>query len=149
MIRRYDAEVFAFDPTPKSLAWLAKQRIPGKMRVIPFGLADFDGEQHFGLPLKEEWDSFSVRRTDAKSVRCEVKTRHPSIHENRINELCPTGVDVLKMDIEGSEYPVIADLCQSKIRPKQLLVEFHHRMEDIWLPGDSRSSQPSLRSAGS
>jgi hypothetical protein len=44
---------------------------------------------------------------------------------------CPGDVDVLKMDIEGSEYGVIEALCAGGAisRIGQLLVEFHHRME--------------------
>jgi FkbM family methyltransferase len=38
-------------------------------------------------------------------------------------------VDVLKMDIEGSEYEVIDDLCDLHLRIDQVLVEFHHRFE--------------------
>jgi hypothetical protein len=36
-------------------------------------------------------------------------------------------IDVLKMDIEGSEYDVIASILNSNIKVGQLLVEFHHR----------------------
>jgi hypothetical protein len=48
MIRRYGAHVFAFDPTPKAIQWIAQQRVPSSMTVSPVGLADFDGEQDFG-----------------------------------------------------------------------------------------------------
>lgn len=37
-------------------------------------------------------------------------------------------VDLLKMDIEGSEYSVISDIIESKVKVGQILVEFHHRM---------------------
>jgi hypothetical protein len=40
-------------------------------------------------------------------------------------------VDLLKMDIEGAEYGVLADLLVSKIRPQQILVEFHHRWPEV------------------
>ena len=40
-------------------------------------------------------------------------------------------IDVLKMDIEGAEYGVIADLLSCNIRVDQLLVEFHHRWAEI------------------
>ena len=45
-----------------------------------------------------------------------------------------TKIDVLKMDIEGAEYGVIADLCSGGAINKvgQFLVEFHH-----WMPGIS------------
>src|SRR3954453_17394505 len=40
-------------------------------------------------------------------------------------------VDVLKLDVEGSEYDVIPHILTSPIRPVQLLIEFHHRIHNI------------------
>ena len=40
-------------------------------------------------------------------------------------------VDLLKMDIEGAEYEVLEALIASSSRPRQLLVEFHHRFPSI------------------
>jgi hypothetical protein len=48
-----------------------------------------------------------------------------------MNQLGHRQVDLLKMDIEGSEYGVIADLVHSKVRPAQIMIEFHHRFESI------------------
>ena len=48
-----------------------------------------------------------------------------------MNELGHRYIDVVKMDIEGSEYDVINDISRSKIRPKQLLIEFHHRFPEV------------------
>lgn len=36
-------------------------------------------------------------------------------------------IDLLKINIEGGEYPVIDDLIASRINVGQLVVEFHHR----------------------
>ena len=48
-----------------------------------------------------------------------------------MTELNHTYIDLLKMDIEGSEYSVINDILASNVRPKQMLVEFHHRFQNI------------------
>ena len=56
-------------------------------------------------------------------------------------------IDVLKMDIEGSEYDVIASILNSKIEIGQILIEFHNRFfED----GFSRTKKAIklLRSSG-
>jgi translation initiation factor 2 beta subunit (eIF-2beta)/eIF-5 len=45
-----------------------------------------------------------------------------------IKELNHTSIDILKMDIEGSEYDVLPDILSSRIEIKQIVVEFHHRM---------------------
>jgi len=42
-------------------------------------------------------------------------------------ELKHDRIDVLKMDIEGSEYDIIPSLLESEIQIKQILIEFHHR----------------------
>ncbi|MBM3459544.1 MAG: FkbM family methyltransferase, partial [Armatimonadetes bacterium] len=43
---------------------------------------------------------------------------HPTIH-------------LLKLDIEGAEYPVLADLVRSKLDVRQIVVEFHHRWPEF------------------
>src|SRR5438309_12554 len=48
-----------------------------------------------------------------------------------MGELGHNSIDILKMDIEGAEYAVIDNIKQSGIRPKQLLVEFHHRFPNV------------------
>src|SRR5271165_3572908 len=60
MIRRYHARVFAYDPTPKAIEWVSKQRIPEAMTVYQVGLANINGEQDFGLPDNPNWDDFSI-----------------------------------------------------------------------------------------
>ena len=44
-----------------------------------------------------------------------------------ISELGHTHIDVLKMDIEGSEFLVIDDILNSDISITQILIEFHGR----------------------
>jgi hypothetical protein len=39
--------------------------------------------------------------------------------------------DLIKMDIEGAEYAVLPDLLASGLHPDQLLVEFHHRWQEV------------------
>lgn len=43
--------------------------------------------------------------------------------------------DILKMDVEGAEYEILADLCETGLIKKvgQLLVEFHHFCTDYTL----------------
>lgn len=37
-----------------------------------------------------------------------------------------TRLDFVKLDIEGSEYCVVADIVSKRILPDQLCIEFHH-----------------------
>jgi FkbM family methyltransferase len=127
MISRYDARIYAFDPTPKSIAWLAKQtETPESFKAFPYGVANCDGTQNFSLPTVPEWDDYSIRRESTDQVACVVK-RISTI----VSELGLEQIDIIKMDIEGSEYDVLKDLCAGPLRPAQLLVEFHHGRDDI------------------
>jgi hypothetical protein len=46
-------------------------------------------------------------------------------------------VDLLKMDIEGAEYPVIADIGEDDVEVEQILIEFHHRFDGVGVAATS------------
>lgn len=64
-----------------------------------------------------------------------------------MRELGHTHIDIIKMDIEGAEYDVIKDIHNSDIRPKQILVEFHHRFPGVGIK-KTKEAIDSLRSIG-
>ena len=47
-----------------------------------------------------------------------------------VRELRHKHIDVIKMDIEGSEYAVLEEILASEIKVDQLLIEFHDRLFD-------------------
>ncbi len=118
LIERFGVTVHAFDPTPFSIEWLAKQKLPPGFKHHAVGLADFDGLADFGLPPEPGHVSFQF---GANGHRFPVK-RIDSI----ASELGQDRIDLLKMDIEGAELGVIASLAATKTPIRQLLVEFHH-----------------------
>jgi FkbM family methyltransferase len=124
--RLYGARVYGFDPTTESLSWIAARGKPPNMKVYPIGIASFDGRQRFSLPTHENRGNFSAKATDGRQIVCDVM-RYDSI----LALLDLRHVDVLKLDVEGSEFDVIGDILASPILPIQLLVEFHHRLHDI------------------
>ena len=142
MIRDYGACVYGFDPTPASLNWIAAHGKPSNMQVVPVGIAAFDGEQTFSLSERETRGNFSARETAGAKVSCKVM-RYKSILAN----LGLQHVDILKLDVEGSEYDVIPDIIASPIQPIQLLVEFHHRIHDIHV-ADTHESVRMIKQAG-
>lgn len=121
IIEIFGCKVYAFDPTPRCLEWIKTQNLPKNFEFIEFGLSDFDGVSFFDLPPKDTWVSFSeTKNPKNNSVECEVKTLKTIMRLlNHVN------IDVLKIDIEGSEYHVIPNILENKIFPKQILVEFH------------------------
>ena len=125
LIEKFGLTVHGFDPTPRSLAWIQRQRLPERFRFHPIGLHQTDGQLVFYPPRNPAHVSFSISKEghSERGVTLEVK-RLASI----MRELQHQQIDLLKMDIEGSEYGVIDDLTESKHRIGQLLVEFHDRM---------------------
>ena len=139
LIETYGLTIHAFDPTPKSLAWLASQHVPEELRVIPFGLADYDGTARFNPPVDAKHVSHTMLErpaTEANAIEVPVRRLETIMHDLGHHQ-----IDLLKMDIEGAEYEVLDDMIQSKIRPRQLLVEFHHRFPGVGV----RRTQQAIR----
>jgi len=126
MISRYGAEVHGFDPTEESLAWLSTQELPEEMRVYPIGISNVDGNQRFALPESEHRGNFSAKASSGRSIELPV-LRYSSI----VSMLNLSRVDIVKLDVEGSEYEIIPDLLKAPVQPAQLLIEFHHRIHQI------------------
>ncbi len=119
--------VHGFDPTPKSLAYLERIPLPEAFLVHPYALSEKDGELRFNLPQNSEHVSGSLETiASGQSIAVACK-RLGSI----MKDLGIDTVDLLKMDIEGSEYKVIEDLIASDIRPGQLLIEYHHFFDSV------------------
>lgn len=129
LIEKYDLDIFAFDPTPRSIAWINGQELTGKFHFFAFGVADFDGLASFMSPDNPQHISHTLVGDIYQSGnRIEVpvyklKTIMRKLKHDRI--------DLLKMDIEGAEYAVLEDMMQSDIYVNQLLVEFHHDFRGI------------------
>ena len=129
LINEFKCKVYGFDPTPKSINWVNQQQI-----TTNFIFSDY------GIGKETEWVTFYLPKN----------TNHVSgsmFNFSTVNELEPIVVsvkkfidiasefnhkiiDVLKMDIEGSEYGVIPSILESGVIIKQILIEFHHRMFD-------------------
>lgn len=142
MIARFGCAVHAFDPTPRALAWLAKQAVPPQFRFTPVGLAAHDGEQQFAPPKKSRDINFRPCNAGADTISAPVR---------RLATLCRERghghVDVLKIDIEGGEIAALPDILATGPLPKQLLIEFHHGQHGIpW--SSTASAIASLRAAG-
>lgn len=126
MIEQYGTVVHAFDPTPESIAWVAAQELPPEFQFYKFGLAAYDGTLEFFPPKKPgrmhySQDPQKYSRSDEPKFVGEVRRL-----ETIARELGHTHIDVLKMDIEGSEFDAIPELLKSSVTFDQLLVEIHY-----------------------
>jgi FkbM family methyltransferase len=144
LIRRFGLELHAFDPTPRSLEWLAFQSVPAGFHAHEYGVADVDGEIRFVEPKCPAHVSYtSVARHGL------TQTVTAPVHRlgHIMQELGHTHLDLLKLDIEGAEYGVIRDMLANRIRVRQLCVEFHHRWPEIG-PTSTKKAVESLGAAG-
>lgn len=122
MVERFGCTVHAFDPTPRSQAWLARQSLPARLRVHALGLGAVDGELDFAPPRRARGVNYRPLPGPLPgSLRAPVRRL-----STLARELGCERIDVLKLDIEGGEYDVLDDLLSHGPLPAQLLVEFHH-----------------------
>lgn len=145
MIERFGLTVHAFDPTPRSLAWVEQQSWPAQFVFHPLGVAAADGTLCLHPPADPTHVSFSPlahRGTAGEAVEVPVKTVR-----SLMDTLGHDQLDVLKADIEGAEYEVIDDLLSRGPRVGQLVLEFHHHLSGIPL-SRTRRAIASLRTAG-
>lgn len=132
LIAKYGCSICAYDPTPKSKTFIEKKKPSSLFRYYDCGIADYDGKMKFYLPENDDYVScttynrWGYDENKKKPIEVEVKKLSTLMLENG-----HTYIDLLKMDIEGSEYAVIDNILKDKIEIKQICVEVHHRFEGI------------------
>ena len=131
LIARTGAIVHAFDPTPRSVEWIRTQHLPIEFVFHELGVADYDGFAYFAPPLNATHVSFSIERKSSPATRQAGVDRQVSRLDTIMKMLGHDRIDVLKMDIEGSEYAVLATVLRERLNIRQILVEFHHRFPEI------------------
>jgi len=127
LIERFGLHVHAFDPTPKSIRWIKQQALQAEFHFHELGIADYDGIATFALPTPN-YVSFSIAENREPDGELVIQAQVRRL-ETLVKMLGHRKIDILKMDIEGAEYKVIADLAnflRLGIPIHQLLIEFHH-----------------------
>lgn len=134
-IERFQGKVVGIEPNPRSLEY-CRARCPDNMTIYPRAFWTKSGETlSFHLPRLQ-----TQLPKGADGVSGSLLSSHEYVDGGE--ELLVTtttlvealatagrdGCDVLKLDIEGAEYEVLAALCSSgEIRlARQVLIEFHH-----------------------
>ena len=123
------ARIHLFDPTPRSINFVEKQNLSNQFQFHPYGISHKDGSITLYAPQDPTWVSHSViaegHAADRK-IEAPVKTL-----STIMKELGHKQIDLLKLDIEGSEYTVVRDFIGAGIFPEQVLIEFHHRFPGV------------------
>ena len=133
LIRRTGATVHAFDPTPGTGETLAENSLPDEFRFHPWAVAGEDGTLSLYPRVRKSGDLSDTMYTlvpEPASVDNAIEV--PAYTVGSIaKRLDHTKIDLVKMDIEGAEYDVIDGILAGEHRPRQILVEFHHRHAGI------------------
>jgi len=124
----FNAKVYAFDPTPKAIKYVENHPLYNEEGFYfePIGLLDKDCRVVFHLPQNDDYVSGSaVKHANVKEAGIEVEMNSLStiVKRNGHNH-----IDILKMDIEGSEFEVLNKWeWGDTISIDQICVEVHDR----------------------
>jgi FkbM family methyltransferase len=125
LIKQFGCSVFAFDPTPKSIQWIAENKPQSNFVFYDYGLSQESGFATFHLPKNKEYVSGSlVYNSNLLNDTITVPMKR---FKDIIADLQHKRIDILKMDIEGTEYDVLQDILNADVKIKQICIEFHHR----------------------
>lgn len=146
-LQAFGGKVVGVEPNPRSLKY-CEGRIPGNMTVIPKAFWSEPGKKlEFFLPRPQQE---LPKGADGVSGSLDGSHEYASDRKLEVETTCLAEIlsqqarpdcDVLKMDIEGAEYPVLEQLCGSgEIRKAgQVLIEFHHKATEHTLDDTLRA----------
>ncbi len=156
LAKKYDSRVHIIDPTPRAIRHVESVQsrvgkpaqtafVPGgkqppdayamenikfsQLTLHPFALWNADEQVEFFPPENANFVSYTVGNWRNCSNTASVIT----VEGRRLRTLLPqeelNSIEILKLDIEGSEIEVIEDVLLTGVKPKQLLVEFDQLAE--------------------
>lgn len=131
--------VIALDPTPAGMEHgpRLEAAVP-TLTFMPVGLAGEDGRRTFYPPADPQHASYSIDNLQGTAEPVEAECLTVASVRARLGH---DRLDLLKLDIEGSEYEVIDSLLRDGLLPRTLCVEFHRRDD----PGEPRRYVERLR----
>ncbi|TDX01733.1 FkbM family methyltransferase [Dinghuibacter silviterrae] len=126
MIEKHGCNVYGFDPTPKSIEWVKRQTLPPQFIFNPYGINAETGFVQFNLPRNKEYVSGSIEKhkgvDESEPILVPMKS-----FTDITRELGHQHVDLVKIDIEGTEYEIIDHILSSPVSIGQILIELHER----------------------
>ncbi|MCF8382586.1 MAG: FkbM family methyltransferase [Chlorobium sp.] len=132
MIKTYGCIVHAFDPTPRWIEWIKTLDLPDRFFFHAYAIGRRDGQMQLFPRMSKGRRSTSMMTMMNEGLGADEGISVPVCKLSTITaELGVDGIDILKMDIEASEYEVIEDFLSDDVPVYQLLVEFHHRFSSV------------------
>jgi FkbM family methyltransferase len=123
LIERTGCRVYGFDPTPRVKDWVQERILPSGFGFEPIGIAEQSGRRPLFLPVNPDYVSGSITHDlSGGSVECEFLTL-----EDIMQAHAHEWVDLVKLDDEGAEYPILRSWTERESKPcvGQMWVEFH------------------------
>lgn len=131
LIREFGLIVHAFDPSPESMRWVARQLLPEALLFHPWAVAERDGQLKLHA-RQQQGDEAPVMYSAVGQDRTGPTVQVEALSCGSIvARLGHRALALVKMDIEGAEYGALRSMLAAGLRPAQLLVEFHHRFPSL------------------
>ncbi len=130
LVKKFGCRVVLYDPSPTGLKTMSlpENKIP-EFQYYPVALAAHKGKLSFAPPAELGGDSWFASEAGEGKIEVPCTDLVSFMNENGHDR-----IDLLKLDVEGSEYEVIEDILNRRIPVQQICVEFHHGI----LPGIRR-----------
>jgi FkbM family methyltransferase len=124
--KKYECSIYAFEPLKDNFDKMSKNlSMFPKIICINSALSNFDGETH--ISSLGASSSLFDRKEGGANTKISVKAFSTFVGEEGLEV-----IDLVKMNIEGSEYELLDEIidsgCISKI--KHLQIQFHNFVED-------------------
>lgn len=129
LAKRYEAcKIFAFDPTPKAIKYVENydKSVFPYFEFYPIGLSDKNGYTTFFLPKNKDYVSGSEYLGPTVDENDTIEVEMNTL-DKLMDKLNHSDIDVLKIDIEGSEFSAVPDFLNKEINIEQICVEVHNR----------------------
>lgn len=124
---KYGCKVYAFEPHPRFYE-ISVARFSSNDKVVPlnYGLSDTNGV--FTLSDSADGSSFlNPNSVDEERIECEVRDILNVLEELEISE-----IDLVKINIEGGEYPLLLHMASQSALAlvKEYQIQFHDFIDD-------------------
>ncbi len=120
-----DARIAAIEPNSDCFAHLQENVRPfqGRVTLAPIAVTTADGPLTF-YQNQEHWGGSLIQRNASPSYTVQGQTL-----ETTLANMGWTSVDLVKVDIEGAEYAIAADL--ARLQPRYLIAEVHPDLANL------------------
>ncbi len=130
-------KIFAVEPSPDLLP-VIKENLKGRnFNLVPFALADKDGEMEFYVSKNSQQASSLIRENveefdkNIQAIKVRTQKFQTFLSENQIDK-----IDILKMDCQGAEYLILKNAEEILAKTDFLILEvslLDENMEDLLL----------------